>query len=223
MAVKNPTRKHPAEVKGKNLSRNGGLQPLVEGKHSIVRDGKKQELRGGGGGLFEAHGRNVQNDLTRLAGSDSLDLVRAPEERSNRPRSAPRAENRQFHCAFDGGYHAELMKPVATVLTLVCLVALNASGREGLCSRESAYDQGVCLYDRGRYAEAIEILDGVVAVERVGQQRVKAMYFKGRSLMRLKRWDEAQRLWIDLFSISPAFYRLWNCDYLLGVCRAKGQ
>lgn len=113
------------------------------------------------------------------------------------------------------------MRNVAALLTLFLMVPLYASGMP--CDEKEGYAKGVCLYSTGDPGSAIGVLDEVIAAGNSGPLEPKAMYFKGRSLMKLERWEEAQRVWIELFSVSPPFYRLWNCDYLLGVSRARGE
>ncbi|MBW3564598.1 MAG: CDC27 family protein [Acidobacteria bacterium] len=113
------------------------------------------------------------------------------------------------------------MRNVATLLTIFLMVPLYASATP--CNEKEGYAKGVCLYSEGEPEAAIGVLDEVITAGNSGPLRPKAMYFKGRSLMKLQRWEEAQKVWIELFSVSPPFYRLWNCDYLLGVCRARGE
>lgn len=113
------------------------------------------------------------------------------------------------------------MRNVATLLTVFLLLPLYASGSP--CEETEGYAKGVCLYSKGDPGAAIDVLDEVIAAGERAHLVPKAMYFKGRSLMKLQRWEEAQKVWIELFSVSPSFYRLWNCDYLLGVCRARDE
>ena len=37
--------------------------------------------------------------------------------------------------------------------------------------------------------------------------------------MKLGRFDEAATLFIRIYSMDPAFYASWYCDFLLGECR----
>ena len=42
--------------------------------------------------------------------------------------------------------------------------------------------------------------------------------------MKLGRFEDAETLFIRIYSMSKAFYDEWACDYLLGVCRnARGK
>lgn len=82
------------------------------------------------------------------------------------------------------------------------------------------YERGLCLYTAGEYGEAVDVLGEVAG--RDDSVGIRAQYFLARSLMKLERWEEASSALIEIFRRSPAFYRLWNCDYLLGVSREKG-
>jgi cytochrome c-type biogenesis protein CcmH/NrfG len=57
--------------------------------------------------------------------------------------------------------------------------------------------------------------------ERVEQdpQTIRATYFLARTLMKTGKFDEASTKLIRIYSMDPAFYETWNCDYLLGECR----
>ena len=53
---------------------------------------------------------------------------------------------------------------------------------------------------------------------------IRAVYFLARTEMKLGRFEEAETLYIRIYSMSKAFYDEWGCDYLLGVCRqARGK
>ena len=49
---------------------------------------------------------------------------------------------------------------------------------------------------------------------------IRSIYFLARTEMKLGRYEEAETLFIRIYSMSKAFYDEWGCDYLLGVCRA---
>lgn len=85
----------------------------------------------------------------------------------------------------------------------------------------SDYERGLCFYAAGEWTRAESLLAEVVDDGREEQETLKAMYFLARTKMQTKQWDEASRLWMRLFDLSPAFYREWNGDYLLGVCRRE--
>lgn len=81
------------------------------------------------------------------------------------------------------------------------------------------YARGLCLYSNENWIEADAELSRVVEAGRAERETLKAMYFLARTKMQMKQWDQASQLWVRLFSLSPAFYREWNGDYLLGECR----
>lgn len=85
----------------------------------------------------------------------------------------------------------------------------------------SGYERGLCLYAGGELPLAEAELSRVVEDDRSEPETLKALYFLARTKMRMGEWEEASRLWIRLFNQSPAFYRAWNGDYLLGECRRK--
>lgn len=85
----------------------------------------------------------------------------------------------------------------------------------------SRYERGVCWYASGNWERAESELVEVVEQGRPEQETLKALYFLARTKMRVGQWEEASRLWIRLFELSPAFYRQWNGDYLLGECRRE--
>ena len=84
-----------------------------------------------------------------------------------------------------------------------------------------AYERGLCWYSAGELDRAEVEFGKVIEREPIGDEMLKAVYFLARTKMGKEQWDEASRLWIRLFELSPAFYRNWNGDYLLGVCRRE--
>lgn len=85
----------------------------------------------------------------------------------------------------------------------------------------SRYERGVCWYTNGDLVRAESELVQIVEQGRAERETLKALYFLARTRMKMEQWEEASRLWIRLFELSPAFYREWNGDYLLGECRRK--
>ncbi len=83
------------------------------------------------------------------------------------------------------------------------------------------YERALCLYGSSEWKGAERELSTLVEADAPGRETLKAMYFLARTKMKTGEWDEASELWIRLFSLSPAFYREWNGDYLLGECRRR--
>jgi len=64
----------------------------------------------------------------------------------------------------------------------------------------------------------------LVESETRDSETLKAHYFLARSDMKLSRWEAASSTLIKIHSLSPAFFREWSGDFLLGVCRrAQGK
>ncbi|HEY0591767.1 MAG TPA: CDC27 family protein [Thermoanaerobaculia bacterium] len=81
------------------------------------------------------------------------------------------------------------------------------------------YPAALCLYLRGDADAARAAFAAIVTKDEPRPETLKARYFLARSLMKLKRWDEASGELIKIYSISPAFYEEWSCDFLLGEAR----
>jgi TolA-binding protein len=92
------------------------------------------------------------------------------------------------------------------------------------CKQTDDYSRALCAYQRRNFAEA-ERLFGELADEKVSSpQTVRALYFLGRTEMKLGRYDEASTRFIRIYSLDKPFYHAWNCDFLLGECRkASGK
>jgi TolA-binding protein len=84
---------------------------------------------------------------------------------------------------------------------------------------ERDYREGLGAYHRGDLDQAEKLFRSIVERKRKEQLTVKSQYFLARTLMKLKRWQEASAVLIGIHSTSPIFYREWACDYLLGECR----
>lgn len=81
------------------------------------------------------------------------------------------------------------------------------------------YPAALCLYLGGDLDAARAGFAAIVEKDEPRPETLKARYFLARSLMKLKRWDEASGELIKIYSISPAFYEEWSCDFLLGEAR----
>lgn len=102
----------------------------------------------------------------------------------------------------------------------VFLIMMSAVGQSAAAAcPDAGYEAGLCLYAEGRWEEAEAALDAAFDPAEHAPETLKALYFLGRTKMRLEKWQEASEIWIRLFQLSPAFYRQWNGDFLLGMCR----
>lgn len=109
------------------------------------------------------------------------------------------------------------MRRMRTCVAIVLsLLAVSVAGEEE-CRLEDRYRAGLCLYAQGDYRGALELFESVS--EGRDDRGAKAAYFLARVHMKLGEWEDASRVLTRIFERSPAFYRLWNCDFLLGVCR----
>ena len=81
------------------------------------------------------------------------------------------------------------------------------------------YPAALCLYLRGDLEDARAGFEAIVARDEARPETLKARYFLARSLMKLRRWEEASGELVKIYSISPAFYQEWSCDFLLGEAR----
>jgi tetratricopeptide (TPR) repeat protein len=109
------------------------------------------------------------------------------------------------------------MKRTVVAVFLTSMIALGQSATAA-CPEEG-YEAGLCLYSEGRWEEAEAALEAAFDPAEKRPETLKALYFLGRTKMRLGGWQEASDIWIRLFHLSPAFYRQWNGDFLLGTCR----
>jgi tetratricopeptide (TPR) repeat protein len=106
---------------------------------------------------------------------------------------------------------------LALILALLAPVALAAPPTT--CGQESDYARGLCSYQRRNFAEAEGTFRQIVEKDEKTPETIRATYFLARTLMKTGRFDEASALLIRIYSLDPAFYKVWNCDFLLGECR----
>jgi outer membrane protein assembly factor BamD (BamD/ComL family) len=113
---------------------------------------------------------------------------------------------------------------------LLMIVALAAGSRAAsaappsTCSMPDDYSQALCSYQHRNFAEAQTRFAKLSARDLQEPETVRAIYFLARTHMKLGRFDEASQELIRIYSVAPAFYREWNCDFLLGECRrAQGK
>jgi TolA-binding protein len=88
------------------------------------------------------------------------------------------------------------------------------------CSGSDDYAKALCAYQKRNFAEAEASFKALVEKDEPDPVTIRAVYFLARTEMKLGRFEEAETLFIRIYSMSKAFYEEWACDYLLGVCRA---
>ncbi|HEU5162221.1 MAG TPA: CDC27 family protein [Thermoanaerobaculia bacterium] len=117
-------------------------------------------------------------------------------------------------------YHS-FMRMAALFLAAAALAASGASAAPAAVCRGDLepYPAALCLYLRGEYERARAGFEAIVAKDEARPETLKGRYFLARSLMKLRRWEEASGELIKIYSLSPAFYEEWSCDFLLGEAR----
>lgn len=87
------------------------------------------------------------------------------------------------------------------------------------CKEGGPYLQALCHYRQKAWTEAESEFSAIVEAGLENPETIKALYFRGRTRMKLKRWDEASTDLIRIYTLYPAFFQEWNGDFLLGECR----
>lgn len=112
------------------------------------------------------------------------------------------------------------MRTIAGLLLALLLGAYGSASAQDLCaSAGGEYPRALCLYRAGRWGDAEKAFAAIVRADRKEPETLKSRYFLARSLMRQKKWNEASEELRRIYSISPAFYQQWSCDFLLGETR----
>lgn len=87
------------------------------------------------------------------------------------------------------------------------------------CQESTPYLQGLCHYRQKALTEAESEFSVTVKLAVESPETIKALYFRARTRMQLKRWSEASADLIRIYALDPAFFQEWNGDFLLGECR----
>jgi TolA-binding protein len=111
------------------------------------------------------------------------------------------------------------MKRVAVIVAFLVITSSAALRAASTCDSGHDYSDALCSYRRGDFPTALQRFRTIVQRNEPSPETMKSMYFLARTEMRLQRWDEAQTLFIRIYSLDPPFYRAWNCDFLLGEAR----
>jgi TolA-binding protein len=110
----------------------------------------------------------------------------------------------------------------ALILALLVLTAATPSSvaaPPSTCSQQGEYAAALCAYQRRAFAEAEAAFRAIVERDEPSPELIRSTYFLARTLMKTGRFDEASALLVRIYSLDPAFYDSWNCDFLLGECR----
>jgi TolA-binding protein len=105
-------------------------------------------------------------------------------------------------------------------LATILLLAMTANAAPPTtCGARDDYGKALCAYQRRNFIEAEAAFRAVVDKGEQNATTIRSLYFLARTDMKLGRFEEAAPLLIRIYSLDPAFYGTWNCDFLLGECR----
>jgi TolA-binding protein len=105
------------------------------------------------------------------------------------------------------------------ILALLAAAASAEAKPPTTCGGSNDYARALCAYQRRQFAEAEAGFRAIVEKNEVDPQTIRAAYFLARTEMKRGRFDEAAPLLVRIYTMDPAFYATWNCDFLLGECR----
>jgi TolA-binding protein len=113
----------------------------------------------------------------------------------------------------------------AVILALLAVAAPFASAAPPTtCGRTDAYSLALCAYQHRDFVQAEARFTELAEANMEDPRTVRALYFLGRTEMKLGRYDEASTHFIRIYALDKPFYHAWNCDFLLGECRkASGK
>ena len=83
----------------------------------------------------------------------------------------------------------------------------------------SGIGRALCAYQRRNFIEAEAQFRTIVDKGEQDAKTIRALYFLARTDMKLGRFEEAAPMPVRIYTLDPAFYAAWNCDFLLGECR----
>lgn len=87
------------------------------------------------------------------------------------------------------------------------------------CEEPTSYLQALCHYRQKVWVEAEAGFSGLVELGVENPETIRSLYFRARTRMQLKRWNEASADLIRIYRLDPPFFQEWNGDFLLGECR----
>lgn len=111
------------------------------------------------------------------------------------------------------------MRTITGILLALLLGASASAFAQDLCASAGGYPRALCLYRAARWGDAEKAFAAIVRADRKEPETLKSRYFLARAFMRQKKWSEASEELRRIYSISPAFYQQWSCDFLLGETR----
>jgi TolA-binding protein len=111
------------------------------------------------------------------------------------------------------------------LLLILSLLSVPLSGAPPTtCGIAGDYESALCAYQQRRFDDAERQFRALIDTEEASPLTLRAHYFLARTLMKTGRFEEAQALFVRIYSLDRPFYQAWNCDFLLGECRrAQGR
>jgi TolA-binding protein len=104
------------------------------------------------------------------------------------------------------------------------LVSIFLAAAPTTCGATDDYGKALCAYQRRNFAEAEAGFRAIIEKDEPDAVTIRSIYFLARTEMKLGRFEEAETLFVRIYSMSKAFYDEWECDFLLGECRkARGE
>src|SRR5947209_3613751 len=108
----------------------------------------------------------------------------------------------------------------AQLVTALLFAALPAwAAPPSTCGATDEYGKALCLYQRRSFIEAEAVFRDIADKDEKDPATIRSTYFLARTEMKLGRFDAAAARLVRIYSLDPAFYASWNCDFLLGECR----
>jgi TolA-binding protein len=104
-------------------------------------------------------------------------------------------------------------------LLIAIFLATAGAAPPTTCRLEGEYERALCAYQKRGFAEAEAGFRDILEKGEKNPETIRATYFLARTLMKTGHFDEASALLIRIYTLDPAFYDGWSCDYLLGECR----
>ena len=106
-----------------------------------------------------------------------------------------------------------------TALILALVAASASAAPPSTCGAKEDYARALCAYQRRSFIEAEAEFRAIVDKGEQDAKTIRALYFLARTEMKLGRFEDAAPMLVRIYSLDPAFYGAWNCDFLLGECR----
>jgi TolA-binding protein len=114
--------------------------------------------------------------------------------------------------------------PLIAAIVLSLLAAVVSAAPPTTCGGSDDYSKALCAYQKRDFAAAEAAFRAMAEKGDPDPQTIRAVYFLARTQMKMGRYEEAETLFIRIYSMSKTFYDEWNCDFLLGECRrARGK